>query len=275
VNLQHTQDHAAAVDALLQRVQADPVLKDLAQEIAAILRYESVHGVPEIDWLLTRLRAVATPTATRIAIISDIHGNHAGLMAAFADIEAQGCDRIICLGDLVEGGPGNEEVVACLRERRIPCVRGNHDEINDATLAGDTRRFLNGLPESIVEHDVLFIHISPRDKKRKIDHGVEAWNVFEESAHRRTFVGHAHVPHIFGERSRTYGEATRHAFEYNRPFQLERDDRYIVGVGSIGYGRDAVARIRYCIFDHAADTVEMRAIDGPLLALDYSMASFS
>lgn len=260
---------------MLRRAQAEPTLSDLTQEIWYILQYEIYQQIPESERLLPRLQAAVTSPPGRIAFISDIHGNHAGLMAVLADIEAQGCDRIICLGDLVEGGPGNEEVVACLRERRIPCVRGNHDENNDATLAGDTRRFLEGMPESIVEHDVLFTHISPRDKKRKIDHAVEAWNVFEESAHRLTFVGHAHVPYIFGERSRTYGEATRHAFEYDRPFQLEKEDRYIVSVGSIGYGRDAVARIRYCIFDRVADTVEMRAIDGPLLPLDYSVAKFS
>jgi predicted phosphodiesterase len=270
-----TQAHAAAVAALLQRIEADPALGKLVRDIAELLSYELDHEIPEDAGLLARLQAVATPPGRRIAIISDIHGNHAGLMATFADIEAQDCDRIVCLGDLVEGGPGNEEVVAWVRERRISCVRGNHDENNDAALAADTRRFLDGLPEFITEHDTLFIHISPRVKKRKIDHEVEAWNVFEESPHWLTFVGHAHVPHIFGKRSRTYGEATRHALDYNRPFQLEKDDRYIVSVGSIGYGRDTMAKIRYCIFDRAADTVEMRAIDGPLLPLDYSVARFS
>ena len=48
------------------------------------------------------------------------------------------------------------------------------------------------------------------------------------------------------------------------------DDSYIVSVGSIGYGRDRVGRIRYAIYDCEANTVELRAVDGPVLPLDYA-----
>ena len=268
-------EHRIAVAELLGRCRGDADALRLIAEVERIVRFELERPLPAAEQLLGRLTARNECPAQRIAMISDIHGNHAGLMAALDDIAAQGCDRIVCLGDLVEGGPGNEQVIETLRERGVPCVRGNHDENNDAALSSAARQFLNALPEAIVEDDVLFIHISPRAKKRKIDHAVEAWNVFEESNYRLTFVGHAHVPYIFGQRSRSYGEACRHAFEYNQPFAMDRSDRYIVSVGSIGYGRDTVAKIRYCIFDQKAGTIENRAIDGPLLPLDYSVASFS
>ena len=41
---------------------------------------------------------------TRIAVISDIHGNAVALDAALADIERAGVDQIVCLGDAIQGG---------------------------------------------------------------------------------------------------------------------------------------------------------------------------
>ncbi|MBW4497939.1 MAG: metallophosphoesterase [Oscillatoria princeps RMCB-10] len=103
----------------------------------------------------------------KIAIISDIHGNWAGLQAVLADIEGCRCDRIVCLGDLVDGGNFNDEVVRFVRDNQIVCVRGNHDEFNDLDLAEDVRSFLMQLPESVAEDDAVYTHISPRKKKNK------------------------------------------------------------------------------------------------------------
>ncbi len=257
--------------ALARRLASDPGAAAVARELEPLLRYEVEQEIPERDRLAARLAGASMlPAGRRTALISDIHGNHAGLLAALEDIARQGCDRIVCLGDLVDGGPADDAVVAEIASRGIPCVRGNHDENNDAVLAEETRRFLAALPERFVEDDVLYIHISPRPIRRKINHEVEAWNVFDETDFRLMFVGHVHVPYIFGERSDTHGQATRHAFEYNRPFPVA-GERYIVSVGSIGYGRDLVGKIRYAIYDRDAATVELRAIEGPLLPLDAAL----
>lgn len=63
----------------------------------------------------------------RIAVISDIHGNAYALDAAMADIEAQSVDRIICLGDAIQGGAQPAETVQRLRELGCPVVMGNAD----------------------------------------------------------------------------------------------------------------------------------------------------
>ncbi len=63
----------------------------------------------------------------RIAIISDIHADLHALQDALRMIDALGCDRVVCAGDLVDYGLFPEETIALVRERRIPCVRGNHD----------------------------------------------------------------------------------------------------------------------------------------------------
>ena len=79
----------------------------------------------------------------RTALISDIHGNYDGLMAVMADIAEQHCDRVLCLGDLVDGGLQSVEVVRELQSSGVLTVRGNHDEYGvwDDTLPGDVRFF--------------------------------------------------------------------------------------------------------------------------------------
>jgi putative phosphoesterase len=105
----------------------------------------------------------------RLAIISDVHANVNALRDALAQTERVGCDAVVCAGDLVDYGLFSEETIGLLRERRIPCIRGNHDrwavghgradepravvgaEPHDTTgcdLSRDALWFLAGLPAS-------------------------------------------------------------------------------------------------------------------------------
>jgi len=64
---------------------------------------------------------------TRIAIISDMHGNCVALDAVLADLRRATVDQVVCLGDAIQGGPQPAEVVARLRELACPVVMGNAD----------------------------------------------------------------------------------------------------------------------------------------------------
>ncbi len=203
----------------------------------------------------------------RTALISDIHGHYVGLLAVLADARAAGCGRVLCLGDLVDGGPGDEEVVRYVRDHGILSVRGNHDETHGGTLAADVEEYLRGLPEEIREGAALYTHISPRRKKAKILDVYEAWNVFSETGARLVFVGHAHIPLLFGDWSGHACQATEYPLASNAPLVLDPQDRYIVCVGAVGYSRDGIAKPRYAIYDAEAGTVESRAVDVPTLRL--------
>lgn len=63
----------------------------------------------------------------RVALISDIHGNLTALEAALADIERQGVEQMICLGDVAVLGPQPMAVIRRLGELAIPVVLGNTD----------------------------------------------------------------------------------------------------------------------------------------------------
>lgn len=70
----------------------------------------------------------------KYALISDVHSNLPALEAVLADIDGRGDVRAIYhLGDLVGYAPWPDEVVALIRERRIPGIAGNYD----STVAND------------------------------------------------------------------------------------------------------------------------------------------
>ena len=203
----------------------------------------------------------------RTALISDIHGNYDGLQAVLADIAGQQCDRVICLGDLVDGGTQSTEVARAIRDLGIMTVRGNHDEsaVWDSTLPEDVQAYLKSLPEEIVESGVFYTHTSPRKRKQKIHDHIEAWNVFEETDCRRVFVGDIHVPLIFGRRCEQKVATTEYLISYDEEFAFDHADRYIVCVGAVGYSRDGDGRLRYAIYDSGKDTLLFRAPAGWLL----------
>ncbi len=63
---------------------------------------------------------------TRLALISDIHGNAVALEAVLRDIEMQRVDDVFVLGDLVNRGADPAQCLALLRG--LPAVGGNGDD---------------------------------------------------------------------------------------------------------------------------------------------------
>jgi putative phosphoesterase len=63
----------------------------------------------------------------RVGIFSDVHGNGVGLDAVLAALERAQVDRLVCLGDLVEGGPQPAYCLRRVQELDCPVVLGNTD----------------------------------------------------------------------------------------------------------------------------------------------------
>ncbi|WP_442680155.1 metallophosphoesterase family protein [Sphingomonas sp. ASY06-1R] len=64
---------------------------------------------------------------TRLAILSDIHGNMSALEAVIADAEGQGCTVFINLGDTLSGPLWPAETADVLMARDWPTIAGNHE----------------------------------------------------------------------------------------------------------------------------------------------------
>ncbi len=64
----------------------------------------------------------------RIAIIADTHGNLFSLDAVLAEIDDEGIERVVCLGDVAGLGPRPRQTLARLWALDCPVVMGNADE---------------------------------------------------------------------------------------------------------------------------------------------------
>ncbi len=219
------------------------------------------------------------------AILSDIHGNLEALNAVMDDLKQQGCEQIVCLGDIVGYGPDPK---ACLdaASRFDVCILGNHDLAalfdpegfsNSAEKAilwtrqqmeqGDTadeclRRlsFLSHMPRTRREGDVMFVHGSVRNPINEYVFPEDVYNQRKmerlfSMLHKLCFQGHTHVPGIFTSDLR-----------FLRPTDIgagygisDKSQQLMINVGSVGQPRDADPRSCYVIMDD--QSIEFRRVE--------------
>ena len=194
----------------------------------------------------------------RIAFFSDVHGNIHALRAMLADMERQGLKEMACLGDLVGYGAFPNEVVAEIRERSIPCIRGNYDdgvgfgkdecgcayreaeakalgersfEWTKAHTTAENRSFLASLPTELgweVEGwKVLLVHGSPR----KINEYL--YPDRSEASFRRIARAFKADVILFGH---THG-----------PYKKLVEETYFINVGTGGKPTDGDTRVGYAV----------------------------
>ena len=146
----------------------------------------------------------------RLAVISDVHADVHALVDALRQIEAIGCDAIVCAGDVVDYGLFPDETIALFVQHRIPTVRGNHDRwaVDPKSVAGGSwdlssasRKFLSKLPTSLqLKHEGVCIavhHASPTGdmtgiRPSSIDLATARAHLHEAAA-EVLLVGHTHI----------------------------------------------------------------------------------
>ena len=123
----------------------------------------------------------------RIALISDQHANDVAFRAVIEDIERIGVDRIVCLGDVAQGGPQPSAVLDRLGSLGCETIMGNSDafligrpdafdEATEDHLAvrewtlqqlaerhlGQIRAFQETITLEVEDQTILCFHGSPR-----------------------------------------------------------------------------------------------------------------
>jgi putative phosphoesterase len=204
--------------------------------------------------------------SVKIAALSDIHGNATALNYVIKDMEKQGINKVIILGDVVMKGPSPAEVMNELKKLDIlGWIKGNTDvwfeEIgeNDEPKTDKEKKlysfysyarkkmnkedieFINNLP---VEYSltyngikILCVHGTPKSIVEAIDNSVPVEEIKEAIKDVKEDVilcGHSHCSFI--------GEI---------------DGKKIFNAGSIGNPFDNDNRASYGILDFSNENVEL------------------
>ena len=192
----------------------------------------------------------------KIAVISDIHGNVYSLMRTLEDIEEQKVDFIMCLGDLVGYGPHPNEVVAMIRRKNIPCLKGNYDAsvvdgnytyIRETTinsfslpwtvdeLRSENRHFLDNLPTSMTlefnNKKIKFVHGSPNAiNEYLLENEENTFDIMSSLEEDILICAHTHIPSI-----KYFG------------------NKLFINDGSVGKPKIGKPESTYCILDITKD----------------------
>jgi putative phosphoesterase len=153
----------------------------------------------------------------RLGLIADIHADHSALEAALWHLDRLDVGMILCAGDVVGYGADPDAVVALLRARGIPCIRGNHDRwaLERCQVIGlrgwmaavfreETWEYLRGLPASLEMvcggRPIAVFHGSPANDTEY----VTPYKAIPESVGRfwelnpaeLLILGHSHIPMV-------------------------------------------------------------------------------
>jgi len=217
------------------------------------------------------------PKEVRYAIMSDVHANIQALQAAYADIQSQGVDQIVFLGDLVGYGGNPVECFNFMRTTIKPSIwiRGNHDEAaynytggfrNYAEIAikwtqeimGDIdREFLHKMLSMATDSPLMFTHGSPGNEYDNINtyillsRGLEPLKrAFGKMPDKHIcFIGHVHEPAIH-----TIDDGGNIDLDYNDEIiDMNKLNKVIINVGSVGQPRDGDSRACYVLFTVLGD----------------------
>ncbi len=219
---------------------------------------------------------------SKLAIISDIHGNLEALQAVLADIEQVGVDEICSLGDVIGYGPNPRECIDGCRNFSFS-ILGNHDngalfdpdgfssgaekaifwtrkQLEDRSYEGAEERwdFLAQLPRTVRRDGTLFVHGSPRSP---LNEYVFPEDIYNERKLERIFGfiqkicfhGHTHVPGIFTENLRFYSPD-----DVGQRYKVG-PQKLLINVGSVGQPRDNDPRSSYVILD--GSEIEFRRVE--------------
>ncbi|BBD09800.1 metallophosphoesterase family protein [Desulfovibrio ferrophilus] len=217
----------------------------------------------------------------RFAVLSDVHANLTAFEAVLADMDEQGVDRALHLGDIVGYGPDPEECVNLMRARSIPSVLGNHEQamlsdkakrwfntssrkavdITDSLISEETRQWLATLPTSIAFDRYRFVHGFPKDNaffylyqanNEKLE------QAFSSMVMAICFVGHTHMlEHVEWDGL----EVSRKELPLGRT-RLNPLAKHILNVGSVGQPRDDFNyHAKYVLFDADVWDIEVRSVE--------------
>lgn len=161
-------------------------------------------------------------TLRRLGFIPDVHCEDEYLAIAIEYLQREGCDALLCVGDLADGRGDLNRVCDLLREHDVLTVRGNHDRwlmngeardwdeaVQPEDVAPRTWQYLEALPTSLplgtVDGKLLLCHgmgdndwgrLEPDDYGYAVQANLELKLLHEQADLAFVVAGHTHKPMV-------------------------------------------------------------------------------
>jgi len=218
----------------------------------------------------------------RLAVIADIHSNSEALASVLAQLDREGVEAILNLGDLVGYNASPNECLELLQGRQVWSLAGNHDlAVLDPERAQNFNiiayealmwcrqqmrpeflEFLQDLPLlRKLPGSFLACHGTPGNPDTYIAYHFQGKRVLKElyqhSDLRVCFFGHTHRRALWYRDIR--GKVALRQIS-PETMQLSPEEHYLINPGSVGQPRDGNPEAAYAIFDDETASIEFKSV---------------
>jgi predicted phosphodiesterase len=192
----------------------------------------------------------------RIALLSDIHSNLESLTSVLNELNKIGYDELICLGDIIGYGPDPEACLDIVFNKAKIILMGNHEQallkpelLNDfntyaresllwtsVNISEKSTKLLSYLKIEHYYDSIMFVHSNPLYPENwdYIANYYDARRYFDEMKCNLCFIGHSHIEGVY---------------KMNKKSELNKDNKSIINVGSVGQPRDRMTTASFGVFD--------------------------
>ena len=217
----------------------------------------------------------------RLAVISDIHSNYEALQSVLAQIDLEGLEGILNLGDLVGYNASPNECLDLVQERPMRHLAGNHDlALLEPERAQDFNiiayqalmwarqqvrshhlDFLRTLPLTRELEGCLACHGTPTSPDAYISYHFQGKRVLsylaKDSPFRLCFFGHTHRRALWYRDVR--GKVALQPISPGKII-LDPDCHYLINPGSVGQPRDGNPEAAYAVFDARESSIHFKSV---------------
>jgi len=214
-----------------------------------------------------------------LGVFGDIHSNIEALTSVYERLIGLGCQRIICLGDIVGYGASPGECIDFLKGKGITCIKGNHDfftldheekidwEMRDYTrnaiiwtqnqLTKEQLEWLESLPFNIKIDGIQFVHSSMETLEGEywpyiLDAKTAQFHFYLQDC-QVAFCGHIHIPLLF---TCSANNGIKMEMLKATNLDLQSDNKYLISTGAAGQPRDLDWRASAAAYDTLSGRIE-------------------
>lgn len=211
----------------------------------------------------------------KYGILGDIHANLEALEAVLEEMDRQGVQKHVSVGDLVGYGANPCECIKRVRGLGTVVTAGNHDfaavdKLNidffntyaresalwtRRTLSEEDKEYIKSLKlvETVENFTVVHSTLYSPELFEYIQTSYDAHLAFEQQQTPVAFMGHSHVPVNFFKRKNV-------SFNMETEVTVDESLKIMVNVGSVGQPRDENPDPVCCVYDTETGKVRLTRI---------------